>query len=434
MNVLIIGNNCISKSGAAGRTIAGCFDNNYDYKLAQFYIWNEKPDYDLYCQNFFRITDREMLTSFLPWKKVGKVMVKDDIEPTKTPFLDIKQGKIIKKTVFTYILRNLIWKFGRWKSVKFMNWLDDFSPDVIFFYNTDSKFLIDIAIKIAKKRDIPVVIFNTENYYFNEKCHLYQSKISKILYPLWLKSYRKSFKKLILYAGTTIHNSLDLRDKYSKEFGKSGIYVYNPTDILPRKKYNVSNPPTFAYMGNLGLNRYKSLIEIGDTLKKIDDRIRLDVFGNANHPMIIDTLNNTPSINYKGVISYEEVVENMYNYDFLVHAESFESEFIESIQYGFSTKIVDCLASGTCTIVYAHSSLLFIKHLLRENAACVILEPDSLERDLRSIISDEERRKTYVDNAIHVAQTKHNKKINNEIFFSAISDTITNFQKAKDKG
>ena len=66
--VLVISNNCFSKTDSNGRTLAGFF---YDYpkdKLAQFYIQNATPDFEV-CNNYFRVTDSEALSSFLKGKK-----------------------------------------------------------------------------------------------------------------------------------------------------------------------------------------------------------------------------------------------------------------------------------------------------------------------------------------------------------------------------
>ena len=61
--VLVISNECFSKVTSNGRTLGNFFIGWDKSCLAQFYIQNSEPDFD-YCENFFRVTDRQALSAF----------------------------------------------------------------------------------------------------------------------------------------------------------------------------------------------------------------------------------------------------------------------------------------------------------------------------------------------------------------------------------
>ena len=52
--VLVISNECFSKTSSNGRTLGNFFLGWPQDRLAQFYISSADPDFD-YCKNYFRV-------------------------------------------------------------------------------------------------------------------------------------------------------------------------------------------------------------------------------------------------------------------------------------------------------------------------------------------------------------------------------------------
>ena len=61
--VLVISNECFSKTSSNGRTLGNFFSGWSKDKLAQFYISSGTPDFN-YCTNYFRVTDGQALSAF----------------------------------------------------------------------------------------------------------------------------------------------------------------------------------------------------------------------------------------------------------------------------------------------------------------------------------------------------------------------------------
>ena len=415
MNVLIVSNNCMSNSGAAGRTLQLLFSDDHDYNLHQFYVSSEIPEEGMICNDFFRITNMDIIKAFPFSNKCGNVIM-----PGRKSKQDDFRTKKIGKTVFTSLIRDALWNTGLWKSSAFLQWVNKIKPQVIFLLNTDAEFLLRISLYISEKFNCPIILYNTESYYFNDICFMYMSKFSKILYPFWIKRYRKTFDKVMSHVNECIYNTHTLERLYKNRFKHQSSVIYPTTEITPKKKYVVPEHPRLVYMGNLGLNRYKSLLEFGETIQKIDPKASLDVYGNANQKNIIDNLLLSDSLSYKGQISYDEVINKLHEYDYVIHVESFEDDFLHLVKYGFSTKIPDCLASGTCLIIYADPSIAFVKYLKEINAAFIIDNRDSLFNSLLDIFTNEEKRKSIIDNATYYSEQNHRRKVNAKLIYEIL--------------
>lgn len=112
--ILVLSNNCFSQCGSNGRTLGSFFEGWTQEHLAQFYLQNEVPDLQV-CQQFYRITDREVLNSFLGKKQRGQVVplqtapYKTDI---KTP---VAERASVRKTPLHMLLRNFVWNRKGWR-------------------------------------------------------------------------------------------------------------------------------------------------------------------------------------------------------------------------------------------------------------------------------------------------------------------------------
>ena len=125
--LLVISNNCFSKSSSNGRTLANLLEKWNKERIAQFYIENAEPDFDI-CKNYYRVTDREVLKSFFgkgpSGGSVEKRKIKNDENSSKN-----ESKKKIQRTSITMLLRNMAWNSGKWQTASFKNWIREFSPE-----------------------------------------------------------------------------------------------------------------------------------------------------------------------------------------------------------------------------------------------------------------------------------------------------------------
>ncbi len=416
-NLLVISNNSLSDSNSNGRTLAGFLKGWPKEKLAQFYITGETPNSSV-CDNFFRVTDKEMMVNIFRKNRIGKTVCNSD--KTAVVKADIN-SKLSKKTIFKIAARDIVWSSNLWWNKNLKNWLSDFSPQIILFFAGESAFTFNITKKIANYLNIPIVIYNSEGYYFKKKNYLKSGNwvsdaISSMIYPFFHSHYKRVFTKMMAQASHTVYINNKLKTDYDSVFKKPSTTIYTASDIEYIKTDKSNKIPMISYLGNLGVGRHLSLIEIGNALQSINPDLHLNVYGKTPNDSIKNELLSCNGIKYNGLISYEEVKEIMRSSNLLVHAESFDDFTVNDLKYAFTTKIADSLSCGTCFFVYAHENLACSEYLSKNECACVVTDKTKLQTSLADILTNIELQNKYIKNGLELAKKNHNGKQNSKQF------------------
>ncbi len=419
-NLLVIANNSLSENNSNGRTLAGFLKGWDKENIAQIYISGEIPSSNV-CDNFFQITDSALLKGFFKKNTIGK-QVFNAVEANNNSNVNKRsKGKSILKIVF----RDILWGTNVWWNKKLKNWLNNFSPEIILFFAGESVFTYKMVMKIAKYCKIPIVVYNSEGYYFKEKNYLKKGGIiSDLVYPFFHSNYKRIFKKLMKKAVHTVYINDKLKHDYDKEFNLPSTTVYTASDVQQGSKKEQSIIPVVSYLGNLGVGRHIALIEIAKALNEINSDYKLNVYGKIPNETVKEAFQNCPAIKYCGLIPYSEVLEVMYNSDLLVHGESFDDFTVWDLKYAFTTKIADSLSCGTCFFVYAPEELACTEYLLENECACVVTDKNQLRVTLEKLLNDRELREKYIQKGLEIAAKNHNSKKNCEQFQKILIDAV----------
>lgn len=359
LKILIVSNNCLSTSNSNGRTIFNLVSNLKDDQVANFYVYDELPDCEGFT-NFYRVRDVDALKAFTSFKKVGqRICDKKTINSSLEPAIEKKEKNTKNfKNPLGSIGREIVWKTPRWRTDEFKAWIDEFDPNVVLLQAGDAPFLFRIARKISKKRKIPLFIHNCEDYYF--KKYNYMSKKHGCFYPLFRHLLKKEVKKSIKHSTVCIYNSDQLKEAYESKIKHRAITLMNSSSFDVSSKRKIEQIKKIVYLGNLGLGRLHSLIEIGQVLNEYD--LKLHIYGPADQ----ETEKNIAAhhfLKYEGLVSYERVREIILESDLVVHAESFDEYMIKDLKHALSTKISDYLSSGTPFFMYAPKGLVSTTYL-----------------------------------------------------------------------
>ena len=407
--VLVISNNSISKSSNTGRTMANLFIGWPKDKLAQFCISTTEPDYDV-CENFYLLTDRSVLEGFKHLKK-GK---RCDIDANKgTEGNTIVRGKKAIKTPLKMIARQVVWGCKRWNSEEFKEWVNNFNPEIVLIWNTDAMFILDIATSISKEKNIPIVMYNTEGYYFFDKNIYAKDRLfGDAFYGIFHYFYKRHFRRMMKRVILSVHLNSLLRDDYLNIFGGKHLILYTGSNI----KFDSSNlhldSPKFSYLGNLAFNRHDALIDIAETLQSIDKAFFLDVYGPAPSTNVEEELRATKGLVYHGMAPYDEVVKVMYNSTILFHAETQDDELKSYLRYGFSTKIGDSISSGHPFLMYSSPDIAGAKYVIETGAGWYAKDKKELKKAIINILDNKYERERVLDIARETAQMNHNAQKN----------------------
>ncbi len=406
-----------------GKTLSGYFSSFNKAEIAQFYIHSEVPTTSV-CENYYRIIDKDVIKSIFTFKS-GKVFSKKDIcEHKKTSRVDAgTEAKLYqfgrKRTPLIYILRNLWWKLGHWNTKKLNKWIDDFAPDCVFFACGDYSFMYDIALKIAKARNIPLYISCMDDYYINNKNA--NSLLGKIQHKIFMRSVRKA----IDYSSCLFCICEKMSQDYQKLFNKKCFTIHTSASF--DEQLNGNKKRKISYIGNLGYKRYDQLIKIGQVLKELNSDITcIDVYSSEKRPEILNDLTPENGIIFHGSVPAEKVKEIMAESLAVIHTESFDIVQRNAVKYSVSTKIADSLMSGTCIFAFGPQEIASMQYLSENNAAIMAFDENELPDKLRELLTNEKLRKYIATNAVSLAKKNHFPGSTPEIIASVISEFKNN--------
>lgn len=417
--VLVISNNSFSKTSSNGRTLANLFMGWPKDRIAQFCISTMEPDREV-CENYYLLTDMSMLYGMKHMMKGKRCDIDNNFGTEGNTVIG---GKRISKTPWKALVRHWVWSGKRWNSHQFKEWVQEIDPEVVVVMNSDATFILDIATYISKRRKIPLVMYNTEGFFFLKR--LYAKRfdwINEIALKIYQSIYRRHFRIMMNHVVLSVHLNSMLKADYQTEFGGNHMVLYTGSEMVFNPSNLHINSPTFSYLGNFGFDRPSALIEIAEVLQAIDSNYKLDVYGRIPSPDVKAKFDSCPAIVYKGMIPYNEVISVIYKSTILFHAESQAPQFEDSLRYGFSTKIADSISSGHPFLMYSSPNVAGAKYLIESGAGWFAQNRNELKEAIVSILTDELNRNTVLSMANLVAKENHNIYKNKERFVNAISE------------
>lgn len=406
--ILVISNNCFSVSNSNGRTLGNLFYGWPKENLAQMCVIAQDPNWDL-CDNYYCIEDKSMLHAFAHFRKAaGRKLVKNESKSENQEATgNTKRANIGKKTVVKVALRELVWAHKRWNSKDFQQWVDEFNPEVLVLQFGDSFFMLDIAYYIATTRNIPLVIYNTEGYYFFPRNWHHVTKVDWLIFPIYKHIYRKKVERVMKLAKHSVYLNDKLKEDYDKVFGGASTVIYNSSSVeWSDAPMFAADVPKICYLGNLGLDRDSGLIEIGEVLHRINPDYKINVYGEADNSMQ-KRFGEVPGVDYKGLVSYDEVKRIIAESDILFHVETEKGYKERQLQYAFTTKVADSVASGRCFVVYAPEVLACSKYIRSHRCGWVASSKKELHDQIENILNNKTERDEVLANAKRVAIENH---------------------------
>ena len=421
MRVLIISNNCFSNSQNMGKTLSSIF-SEFDYsEICQLFFYSSIPDISV-CRNFFRISDYDLVRGKL-FGKIGQI-----VNP-QTNNNRLFETEKIQKTYASFdrdkpwitLARTFLWNIARWNSPHLDEWIRSMKPDCIFFASGDTVFSYKIALTISKKYKLPIISYVCDEFYYGYQAKGILGRFYHQILKKWMKKTYKASRQLVVICD-------ELGQLYQKEF-QTECYVLNTGNEVRIPEVQHSNQSDcISYLGNLGLNRWRSLLQIGEILDELNQihskNYKLNIYSGETDPKILASLKAVKSIHFMGRISPQECIDRIKKSIAVIHTESFDAYDIERVKYSMSTKIADSLACGTCLFAYGSSELASIRYLMKNNCAVVATSYAELKAKLYNILENDEIRVNCINNALILAKTNHSSKKNSQDFKNNIKKNV----------
>lgn len=372
-----------------------------------------------HCGKLFQITDKMMLDRWLHRNAtVGKTFVRDELKDEATKLREHNPEQVgtvsalyrfgQKHSPLTHLLRKALWRKKYWNTPQFNHWLEDFNPDCVFLSFSNDFFILEIALYIAEKFNIPICSSTGDDYYFDGKFAL------NPLYYLYHEWYKKRNREVFCHRGSAIYIGDKIRDKYNSAFGLDGETVYLVSDIQ-RREFRPINTKHFTvrYFGNIHMGRNNSICAVADALYRINPNIKIEVYSSERDTRVTNVFKTHSNIKFCGVIPYSEVMEKTIDSDILLVVEGTTKHDINLSRYALSTKVADSLASGCNIVGYGSSECGAIEYMEKIGCVTVGHSIDDMESKLRVLLSDNELQRRNYDKAREVFLTNHTREQSN---------------------
>ena len=415
MKVLIISHNPISNQSNMGKTFLTLFHQFNREELCQLYIYPVIPNEDR-CSSYYRVTDKDVLKFFLRFRKPGGQLPKEMISADRGLYEVAEDQALYKsrknKSALRRLLRDAMWKMAPWYNDALKAWLEQEKPDCIFVAPGVAKFLYDIALRISKDRNIPIVTYICDEYYFVKKPKQW-------LDVLRLRLLQRKMEKLMEKSRHLVVISEELRQEYMARFGVDTSVIMTGAAIQAAERGKVCEAPrNICYFGNIRCNRYTTLAQIGLVLDEMNrtygEDYRLKIYTAEKDPEILQVFHGIESVELCGFVSGAAFDAAFQAADVLVHTEAFDEASMDFTKHSVSTKIADSLASGIPLIAYGPEEISSMAHLIRHECAVAAVSYDELRDMLEKVLREPKVRECVVQKALQVASRHHDLVHNGE--------------------
>lgn len=408
MKVLIISHNPISTKSNMGKTFLSLFSEFDRSELCQFYIYPSFPDTDK-CSSFYRVTDKEIIRSLISFKAVGAEVKRSFINENagfyENPADEALYRNKKNKSALRRLVRDGAWRLARWYNKNLTEWLEREKPDCIFLSPGAAAFIYDVALKISKELDVPIVTYVCDEYYF-------LNTPKGLLEKLRFKLFKDKFEKLMADSACLAVICDELKQEYTHHFGiKAETLMTGAGREIAQGTKIFESPTEIRYFGNIRCNRFNSLCDVGLALDKMNSRTgkdyKLKIFTAEKDSEILSVFDGIRSIELCGFVSGEDFEREFNSSQLLLHVEAFDDASIDRVKHSVSTKIADSLASGIPLLAYGPESISSMKHLIRHDCALVATSKEELPAMLEAAFTDSERKQICAENAIETAREYH---------------------------
>lgn len=422
--VLVISHNVFSQNSGMGKTLANMLSCIPPDEIAQLYFHAEVPTMPV-CQSYCRIMDSDVLKSIATRRISCRFFDKSDVRPGKKKSR-IDRGFLAqiyqfsrRRTPLIHLLRDSLWRIGKWESPQLWEWLRNFEPDVIFFASGDYSFPYKITCKIAERFDIPVILWCCDDYYLKKQSGIVLGSV----YKKWLLTWVHRVSKFTL---SLVVISDEMARDYGRLFAGKDIHTLRIAaeqsgEILPQQQRH-----RIVYAGNLGINRSVPLVALGRALRRssIPEYEAIDVYSGEKDPKILVDLTEKNGIHFHGAASPEEIKTILGSAKYLLHVEAFDLKSRERTRYSLSTKIGESLASGACLIAYGPEEISSISYLAANDGAVILHAAEELPNVIQELEAAPMLYAERVKESRALAQRNHSKEHNDrllrELFIAAI--------------
>lgn len=359
-------------------------------RIAQIYTKSTLPK-TIVCNKFFSISENAVMRSVINRSiMTGREVYNENVNSiTDNPFAEEEQkiysfykGKIRELLSFC---REIVWKFGKWKTAELDHFIDEFDADVLFIPIYPTIYMGRIQKYIINRTQKPVVSYLADDNYTYKSVHKNPiSLMNRYILRKYVRYIVKHSTKLMVIAPKQ-------KEEYDRIFDVDSVVMTKGIDFEPFEPYKVGNPIKMVYTGKLIIGRWNSLAAIAEAFERINQngiKIVLDIYTTDSLTDEQNKLLNRNGCSVKGALTLKQVKMVQKEADILVFVESLEKKFRDTARLSFSTKITDYLRSGKCIFAIGDKNIAPIDYFNRYDSAVTATSYEQILEKLIELVED----------------------------------------------
>lgn len=415
---LVIAHNPLSKRTNNGKTYASLLSNFSKDQLCQIYATNLLPNFEI-AGSFYKINEKLVIRNKRDVVG-GEVFAGNSVTPETEHVLKAagsmhKLKKIIQSFTYTragQAVRSWLWGNRSLLNADLRSWIEKEKPDFVFWGNGNINAMVNLVLQICREYDLPLIV-NLGDDYFS------RGYTANIFYNCYQKKLKSAFSEVAKLAEVIIVCSDKMEERLKKQFGGNYFIAMNSVDrndMFETKEIN-KNSISMVYTGNVGIGRWKTLVQVGQALNKLQSEwnIRLDIYsGEILEPKVVTTLNQYPCMKVHGAVYGEELHDIRESSDIMLFAETFEKKHKRLLETAVSTKVPEYLNTRRAILAVGPKYSAAIDYYKRNDVAEVVNSTKEMEivEALRNLLVCDEKRSERIERGYALVEKEHLREVN----------------------
>lgn len=386
--------------------------------IANIYCRGGIPTSDV-CNRYFCINESAVVKSIIKrGVKTGGIVEK--AEETKS----VSAKKSPKHSELLSMIRDILWKIGKWNSPELKKFITDFNPDVILFPIESYTHFNNLSREVVKLTGKKAIGFLWDDNF------TYKPHPTDVFFLIRRFFVRRNIKKTV----TSCSKLFAINEKMQKEIkevlGRDSVIITKgiSSEISADVRERIF-PIKLCYAGKLIIGRDKTLALLSKAVKEVngeDNKFELSIYSQTELSEKQKNEINLSGNVLKGAVSREELKKIYEEADLLVFAEALSGKDKYAARLSFSTKITDYLSAGKAILALSPRDIAPTE-TLSENGTAIIAESyEELVKTLRFIAADPNVLNTHAERSELLAKLNHNINTIREKLYKELSEIERN--------
>ena len=377
IKILTISNVAWSTENAFGNTMTNWFSDMPNVAFSSLYFRSSVP-HNPVCHSYYSVGVGDILKHVCHPQLIGRAFHDDQNEcKTSEPAQASREQALLHflhrhRWLKTGVINDWLGLARLWNNRRFQQFVTDENPDIVFAFVTAStrvRQAVDAVLRLVPH------------------CR-YVGFIADDIYAQTGRKGKRNIRALIQSASQLYGASEALCAANARQFHVRMTPLYKGCRLPPDSPQARQTSPgilTLTYAGNLYYGREETLIRLIQTIRSHEaSHFRVDIYSSTPPSRrLLKLAEGRDDVRLLGSQAYDEIRKALAASDAVLHVESFQERWAKVVRYSYSTKLIDCMESGSILFAIGPAGVASIEAARSIPGAVVADCPDEIPSALQ---------------------------------------------------